>query len=230
MGALPADPGTALSAPPPDGPPSSDDVPPDHQPPDQPPPDSVPPDWSGLPIEQDTTDLRAGPEISQRLLALLPLVGVWRGTGGIDDGESVLAVGAQTVFAHDGRDFLSYEQRIWADADVPEIEGDVEDGIGLPAGAPVARESGYWRRGFGQDAVEAVIVDPAGGLAGLTGVAGDARYELASDVRANAPTGRLPQPERRMYAVHGDRLLIVGEVHEGGKWRPHVNLSLRRIR
>lgn len=201
MGSVPAAAGPALSAPA---------------------PDSIPPDWSGLPIEQDTTDLRAGPEISQRLLALLPLVGLWRGAGQLDDGESVLAIGAQTAFAHDGRDFLSYEQRIWVDAGPGGAPG--------AAQAPVARESGYWRRGFGQDAVEAVIVDPSGGLAGLTGVAGDARYELASDVRASSPTGRLPEPERRMYAVHGDRLLIVAERHDGGAWRPHLNLSLGRIR
>ncbi|MCU1688146.1 MAG: fatty acid-binding protein-like protein [Jatrophihabitantaceae bacterium] len=176
--------------------------------------------WGGLPIPDDSVDLRSGPELSARLLALLPLVGQWSGTGRLADsstGESV-AIGLALAFAHDGRDFLTYESRSWL---VPVDAADA---------APPLRESGFWRRGFNQDAVEVTLADSAGAITVLTGVAGDARWELATDSVASAPTGRAVRAERRLYAVVRDALMVVSEQKVDDVWVPRLNVQLFRTR
>ena len=46
------------------------------------------PVFSDLPAPSDTANLREGADLSEALLALLPLVGVWRGEGeGRGEGE-----------------------------------------------------------------------------------------------------------------------------------------------
>lgn len=88
----------------------------------------------GLPIPEDTANLRQGPNLHDGLLALLPLVGVWRGEGKADtvvDGN--YAFGQQLVFKHDGENYLSYESRFW------KLDED-----GNPTG-PDLRETGFWR-------------------------------------------------------------------------------------
>jgi hypothetical protein len=172
-------------------------------------------------IPDDTVDLRSGPEINPLILSMLPLVGEWHGDGlqvDPDSGET-REVGLQIGIAHDGRPFVSYEQRMWL---IRYRGGD--------APHPFQRERGFWRRGFGQDAIEVTLADPEGGVHTLTGVAGDARYELASEQRLATPTGRVPLRETRMYAVLRDRLLIVTERQsDDGGWEPLLNASLRRV-
>lgn len=182
-------------------------------------PPSSPAVWVDLPIPDDTTDLRTGPPLSQRLLALLPLVGQWRGTGRVADidGESV-PIGVVLAFAHDGRDFLSYEARLWLHS------GD--EAVAQPA----TRELGFWRRGFNQDALEVVLADSAGVITVLTGVAGDARWELATDSVAGTPTGRAVRAQRRLYAVVRDALTVIVEQKVGDTWVPQLNAQLFRAR
>ena len=79
-------------------------------------------DLPGLPIADDTANLRHGPNLHDGLLALLPLVGVWRGEGQADtvvDGQ--YRFGQQIIFSHDGENYLSYESRFWK-IDEDEIE------------------------------------------------------------------------------------------------------------
>jgi hypothetical protein len=156
---------------------------------------------------------------------VLPLVGAWIGEGSLVDlsADETVLVGTQIVFGHDGRDFLSYDQRTWQ---MP---------VGSPPGpAPEAiaatRETGFWRRGFGQDAVEIMLADPTGAILTMTGIAGDARYEVATDATQRTPTGRAAWPERRMYAVIGDRLLLIAERRVDDVWYPYLNTSLARRR
>lgn len=68
-----------------------------------------------LPIDADTANLRQGPEIDEAMLALLPLVGIWRGTGrfGNEPGERAPQFGQQIIVAHDGRALLRYESVMW---------------------------------------------------------------------------------------------------------------------
>ncbi len=107
-------------------------------------------DLEGLPVAPDTANLRHGPNLHDGLLALLPLVGVWRGEGNADtaaDGE--FAFGQQIVFSHDGENYLKYESRIW------KLDDD-----GQP-GAPVEREAGFWRINE-QDEIEFVVTHSTG--------------------------------------------------------------------
>jgi hypothetical protein len=161
-------------------------------------------------------------------------VGTWRGSGQLADitadsadsggADPVVPVGLQIAFEHDGRDFLRYELRAWHSV--------TTDGSGLvnPQDGPVAaiREAGFWRRGFNQDAVEIAIADSAGAILTLTGVAGDARWELATDSAATTPTGRAVRAERRLYVVVRDALMIITEQKVGQMWRPHLNAQLFR--
>ncbi len=69
------------------------------------------------------------------MLALLPLVGVWRGEGEGHDAESGddYPFGQQIVVSHDGGNYLVWESRTWRlDADGAYV-------------GPDQRESGYWR-------------------------------------------------------------------------------------
>ena len=92
------------------------------------------PTLGDLPVAEDTANLREGPNLHDGLLALLPLVGVWRGEGQADtvvDGQ--YRFGQQIIFSHDGENYLSYESRFW------KIDED-DNVIG-----PDLRETGFWR-------------------------------------------------------------------------------------
>lgn len=92
------------------------------------------PNLGDLPVAEDTANLRQGPNIHDGLLALLPLVGVWRGTGEADTAEDgQYAFGQQVTFAHDGENYLVYESRIWKIDENGEATGQDQ------------RESGFWR-------------------------------------------------------------------------------------
>ena len=72
------------------------------------------PQLDGLPVPGDTANLRQGPDLNPALLSLLPLVGVWRGTGDADYPTiDAYRFGQQLVVAHDGRGFLTWESRSW---------------------------------------------------------------------------------------------------------------------
>lgn len=73
------------------------------------------PSLGDLPVAEDTANLRQGPSLHDGLLALLPLIGVWRGEGNAapTDGSDPYAFGQQLVFAHDGENYISYCSRIW---------------------------------------------------------------------------------------------------------------------
>ena len=65
-------------------------------------------DLPDLPIPANTANLREGPNLHDGLLALLPLVGVWRGEGQADtvvDGQ--YRFGQQIIFSHDGENLFT---------------------------------------------------------------------------------------------------------------------------
>jgi len=68
-----------------------------------------------LPVAEDTANLRQGPSLHDGLLALLPLIGVWRGEGNAapTDGSDPYSFGQQLIFAHDGENYISFSSRIW---------------------------------------------------------------------------------------------------------------------
>lgn len=172
-----------------------------------------------VPDVDDTTDLRLGPEISESLLAILPLVGRWHGSGmGIDlsSGQQYTFV-QRVTFAHDGRAFLSYNSHLWK---VP------EDGS-----APLRsdREQGFLRMGAAEDELELVLSTADGRVEVFTGVAGDRRWELASTAVGFTPSAELVAGERRLYAMTGNSLAFVDELAlEAGDYQPRRNGRLER--
>ncbi len=167
----------------------------------------------------DTDDLRSGAPLHDALLALLPLVGTWRGTGtgAVPDGAQEFRYAQQIEFTHDGRPFLAYVARSW-------LVDDAGDLVRL-----AWRESGFWRPGAGADDVEVVLASNTGQTLVLTGLAGDQRWQLNSVSVLGTPTSVDVDGERRFYAVRGDELVYATELAPGGRpFAPHLNARLTR--
>jgi hypothetical protein len=179
------------------------------------------PQFDDLPIPADTANLREGPELHEQCLALLPLVGVWRGGGEVvyPTIEGPFRFGQQVVFAHDGRPFLSYESRSWL--------LDEDGGVIRPA----ARESGWWRP------------QPDGGLevllAHATGVTeiyyGSTRtmtsWELSTDIVTRTSTAKEVNAAQRLYGIvnNGDLAYVEERAMMGQPLQPHVSSYLARV-
>ncbi len=180
-----------------------------------------------LPVEE-TTDVRTGPEVAHGLLSVLPLLGEWHGEG-IRVGAAAGAAadhrfGQWIRFAHDGRDFLSYESRTWRIAD----DGTVGD--------PDLRESGFWRPRPGQDdsgdEVELLVAHPEGLVEIYVGTArSTTSWELASDVLARTPDHPDVTQAARLYGiVEGALMYAVDHAGPDGQLRPVMSARLERIR
>lgn len=168
----------------------------------------------------DASDLRAGAPLHDALLALLPLVGVWRGSGrGVVASSGVeFAFGQEIRFGHDGRPFLAYESRSWL----------LDD-----SGAVLRqawRESGFWRPGPGQDDIEVVLASNTGQALVFSGVAGDLHWELRTVSAEHAPSAVDVTGERRLYALIDGDLGYASELAPGGQeLAPHLNAQLQRV-
>ena len=170
--------------------------------------------------DPDTSDLRSGAPVHDALLALLPLVGVWTGAGtGIAPSGDQFAFGQQLSFVHDGRPFLAYESRAWL----------VDE-----AGAVIRqawRESGFWRPGTGPDDIEVVLASNTGEALVYTGVAGDQRWEITTLSANHAPSAKVVDAERRLYALVDDDLAYASELATPDRpLAPHLNARLVRRR
>jgi hypothetical protein len=167
----------------------------------------------------DTSDLRTGAPIHDALLALLPLVGVWRGRGAgvVASTGAQFAYGQQVSFVHDGRPFLAYESRTWLLDD---------DGAVI---RPAWRESGFWRPGATGDDVEVILASNTGQALQFGGRAGDLRWELETTSAVPAATAKHVDGERRMYALVDDQLRYVTELAPAGQpFAPHLSATLTR--
>lgn len=168
---------------------------------------------------RDTTDLRTGPPIHDALLALLPLVGSWRGAGGgvVPSSGKSFRYEQHATFAHDGRPFLTYESRTWL------VD---ENGAVI---RPALRESGFWRPGAGPDDVEAQLAAITGLAMTYAGTAGDLAWELRTTAIIRTPTASEVDGERRIYALVGDALSYATELALPGRdYAPHLNGRLER--
>ena len=179
------------------------------------------PQFDDLPIPADTANLREGPDLNPACLALLPLVGVWRGEGEVvyPTIDSPQRYGQQITFAHDGRPFLSYEARAWLlDADGVVIR-------------PAAREVGWWRPQPGET-IELL-------LAHATGVVeifyGEPRtqtsWELATDVTMRTSSAKEVSGAKRLYGLvnNGDLAYVEERAMVGQPLQPHTSAYLRRV-
>ncbi len=182
---------------------------------------NIPPlDLGELPIPDDTANLRHGPNIHDGLLALLPLVGVWRGEGQADlPGEGQFAFGQQIIFAHDGENYLTYESRIWK-----------IDSEGNPVG-PDHRESGFWRISL-QDEIEFVCTHSTGVAEIFYGEPVNERaweVETASTMVTSSCSSTLGAGKRLYGLMPNNDLGWVDERLIDGEMHPRMSAQLKRI-
>jgi hypothetical protein len=179
------------------------------------------PQFDDLPIPVDTANLREGANLNDACLALLPLVGVWRGEGEVNyptiDGPVKFA--QQLTIAHDGRPFLYHEARAWLIDD----EGTVI--------RPAAREVGWWRP-QPDDSIELLLTHASGIVEIFYGKPrNQTSWELGTDAVVRTATAKEVTGAQRLYGlVNGGDLAYVEErAMVGQAMQPHVSAYLRRV-
>ncbi|GAA4539121.1 FABP family protein [Amycolatopsis samaneae] len=178
------------------------------------------PQFDDLPIPADTANLRLGPNLNDACLALLPLVGVWRGEGEIDyptiDGPRKFA--QQLTIAHDGRPFLYHEARSWLLDD----EGNVI--------RPAARETGFWRPQE-DDTIELLLTHSSGIVELYYGKPlNQTSWELGTDAVIRTATAKDVTAAKRLYGlVNGDLGYVEERAMVGQDMQPHASALLRRV-
>jgi hypothetical protein len=178
------------------------------------------PQWPDLPIPGDTANLREGADLHDACLALLPLIGVWRG-----EGEVVYPTiepqhfGQQVVFAHDGRPFVYYESRAWLlDADGKVIR-------------PAAREVGWWRP-RPDDTIEVLLAQATGIIEIFYGEPRtQTSWEMATDVTMRTASAKDVAGAKRLYGLvnNGDLAYVEERAMMGQPLQPHTSAYLRRV-
>ena len=184
------------------------------------------PAFADLPMPPDTANLREGENLDDALLALLPLVGVWRGEGTGRGPDGDYPFGQQIVVSHDGGDYLIWEARSWRLTD-----SGVYDSRAL-------RESGFWR--FVDDpadpsesqAIELLLANSAGYVELFYGrPLNQSSWELATDALARSKSGVLVGGAKRLYGIveGGDLAYVEERVDADGGLVPHLSARLSRF-
>lgn len=177
------------------------------------------PRFDDLPVPDDSANLREGPDLHAQCTGLLPLIGVWRGTGEVAyptiDGPR--RFGQQIVFAHDGRPFLSYSAHSWLLDD---------DGAAL---RPAARETGFWRP-QADGTLEVLVAHATGILEMYYGRALTlTSWEISTDAVVRTPSAKDVTGSTRLYGVVEGTLAYVDEREMVGQPRqPHLSAQLAR--
>jgi hypothetical protein len=178
------------------------------------------PEFADLPVPADTANLRQGPELHPDCLALLPLVGVWRGEGEVvyPTIDGPYRFGQQLVFAHDGRPFLRYESRAWL--------LDADGGVIRQA----ARETGFWRPKE-DDTIELVAAHATGVVEIYYGrPRSQTSWELSTDAVARTGSAKEVNGAQRLYGiVDGDLAYVEERAMVGQPMQPHVSAKLQRV-
>ncbi|MGB3286267.1 FABP family protein [Mycolicibacter algericus] len=183
------------------------------------------PVFEDLPVS-DTANLREGADLHDALLALLPLVGVWRGEGVGHHAHGDYRFGQQIVVSHDGGDYLNWEARSWPLDDAAELTG------------PALRETGFWR--FNSDpgdpeesqAIELLLAHSSGYVELFYGRPhGPASWELVTDALARSKSGALIGGAKRLYGIvaDGDLAYVEERVDADGELVPHLSARLARF-
>ncbi len=178
---------------------------------------SVPP----LPIPADTANVRHSPEIDPACLAMLPMVGVWRGTGmfGNNPTDAAPQFGQQISIAHDGRPFLRYESVMWLLSPSGEVDG------------PGSRELG-WLRPQPDGSIEFLVAHAEGRIEVFYGRARSvASWALSTDAVWRTPTGLPVIGATRLYGItaEGQLAYVEERAHEEIDLAPHASAALERI-
>ena len=184
------------------------------------------PVFDDLPLPNDTANLREGADLHDALLALLPLVGVWRGDGEGRGTHGDYRFGQQIVVSHDGGDYLNWEARSWRLSETGEYE------------ANSLRETGFWR--FINDpgdpdesqAIELLLAHSAGYVELFYGrPLNQSSWELATDALARSKSGVLVGGAKRLYGLveGGDLAYVEERVDADGGLVPHLSARLSRF-
>jgi hypothetical protein len=171
-----------------------------------------------LPVA-DTVDVRYGPEVSEELLAVLPLLGEWHGEGQAAGPAGDHRFGQWIRFSHDGRGFLAYDSRTWRLTDDGQVVG------------PSVRESGFWRPRGGDD-VELLVTSPDGLVELYVGRARTTTsWELSSDVLARTPDAPEVSRSVRLYGiVEGALMYAIDRATGDEPLHPTMSARLERLR
>ncbi|MFZ2173438.1 MAG: FABP family protein [Rhodococcus sp. (in: high G+C Gram-positive bacteria)] len=180
-----------------------------------------------LPLPDDTANLRLGPDLNPELLALLPLVGVWRGEGeGHDPAIGDYRFGQQIVVSHSGGAYLKWESQSW----VLDSEGTYV--------RPDLHESGFWRMsGDGvpgsenEEVVELLLTHSSGIVELFYGQAlTPSSWELTTDVVIRSTSGALVGGAKRLYGIveGGDLAYVEERVIADGELLPRLSARLSR--
>lgn len=179
--------------------------------------------FEDMPLEADTANLRYGPSLHDGLLALLPLVGVWSGSGQANDpsdpeGEEY-AFGQQLIVSHDGENYLRFESRIWR-----------LDSEGNATGAD-QREVGFWRISP-KDEIEVTLTNSRGLVEIMYGgLVNERAWQLTSASTIATETGPAAHgPGKRLYGLMpNNNLGWVDERVVDGEMVPYMSAELKRV-
>ncbi|SDR71603.1 FABP family protein [Corynebacterium timonense] len=175
--------------------------------------------FDDLPLPDDTANLRQGPSLHDGLLALLPLVGVWSGSGQANDNGDEYAFGQQLVVSHDGENYLRFESRTWR------LTAD-----GTAAG-PDQREVGFWRISA-SDEIELTLTNSRGLVEIMYGEPyNDRAWQVQSASTMVTATGPANHgPGKRMYGLMpNNNLGWVDERVVDGELVPYMSAELARV-
>jgi hypothetical protein len=173
------------------------------------------PAFDDLPLPADTANLRKGANLNDALLALLPLVGVWRGEGEGRGPDGDYRFGQQIVVSHDGGDYLNWEARSWR-----------------------LDDTGFWR--FVPDpydptesqTIELLLAHSSGYVELFYGrPRNQSSWELATDALARSRSGVLVGGAKRLYGIveGGDLGYVEERVDADGGLIPHLSARLARF-
>ena len=179
--------------------------------------------FEDMPLEADTANLRYGPSLHDGLLALLPLVGVWSGSGQAngpsDPEDEEYAFGQQLVVSHDGENYLRFESRIWR-----------LDSEGNATGAD-QREVGFWRISL-KDEIEVTLTNSRGLVEIMYGgLVNERAWQLTSASTIATETGPAAHgPGKRLYGLMpNNNLGWVDERVVDGESVPYMSAELKRV-
>lgn len=179
------------------------------------------PQLDDLPIPGDTANLRQGPDLDDACLALLPLIGVWRGEGEVTypTMDAPQRFAQQLTISHDGRPFLLHESRSW----LLDSNGEIL--------RPAARETGWWRP-QPDDTIELLLAHSSGIIEMFYGkTRGQNSWELSTDAVVRTATAKEVTGSKRLYGLvaGGDLGFVEERAMVGQPMQPHLSSVLRRI-
>ena len=179
------------------------------------------PQLEDLPIPGDTANLREGASLDDACLALLPLVGVWRGEGEVSYPtlDRSYRFAQQITISHDGRPFLYHEARSW----LLDENGEV---LRL-----AARETGWWRP-QPDDTIELLLAHSTGIVELYYGKPrSQTAWELGTDAVVRTASAKEVTAAKRLYGIvnNGDLGYVEERAMEGQPMAPHCSALLQRV-